>query len=320
MPLMIKFIIQWLSDPDPQMWIGPVLAAAISIAYVLKTNMYRKGFQMAFDNMYNYGVVLRALVFNKLSRLSREGVALQNLGNLTNTMNHDVYKIQMMVRLTNMMSQLPFMIIAGTIYFIIYFGWMAVLFPAFFLISIAFIVICVYLLFKYQKKMIVYTEKRSKLISECLSGIKNIKFESWEDISKERLQDYRKTESKYLFIYLGIRVGLNAFSELFTPLFLLMFVSIYTILYGDMPIDQAYLLISISNMVTMPLKASVTFLDSYASVKLALSRISNLLDNTGEQRAGARRQLACRQHKAAGVDRWLAEQGHAAIFQAERRI
>ena len=158
----------------------------------------------------------------------------------------------------------------GFVYFLIFFNWIAIFFPIMMTSFGILIIIGNFYLFKYQRIMIGFTDKRAKLTAECLSGIKNIKFECWETISVDRLNGYRKKESENLFLYFLIRLLLNSLADIFVPAFLLVFLTIYTSNYGPIPIDKAYLLISLANQGQTPLKALITLIDGWASVKLAL--------------------------------------------------
>jgi ABC-type multidrug transport system fused ATPase/permease subunit len=277
-PLMLKYMIDWLNEEDPPYYIGLLYATGISICYLMKVTFIRKAFASTNIDQYKTGIVLRGLIFEKISKLSREGIANLDLGNLTNILTNDTFRLQLMVRLMMTSYGMPLMAGTGFVYSLIYFNWLAVLFPLFFLVSIAIIVWSNKLLFKYQRQMIGFTDMRGKLIAECLGNIKNIKFECWETITMDRLKDYRREESKNLFSYLFTLNLLCAIFDTYTPLFMLTFLTIYSINYGEIPLDRAYLLITLSNMMYQPVKAFITVLDSFASVKLALKRINKVLE------------------------------------------
>ena len=277
-PVLIKYMVEWLEEKDSLIYKGLVLAALISLCSFLKATLTRRSIYYTFITQYKSGMVMRSIIYSKINLLSRESISNMNLGNLTNILNHDTFKLQLMVRLAILGYSIPIISIMGFVYFFIYFNWLAILFPLFVLVWVIVIVIGNYYLYKYQSQMMVVTDKRGKLITECLTGIKNIKFECWESISMKRLQNYRKKESSYLFKYVFIRIMLNAFVDILTPFFILTFLSIYTSFYDDITISNAYLLISLSNLCNYPLRAFVALIDSYSSVQLALKRINSLLN------------------------------------------
>ena len=155
---------------------------------------------------------------------------------------------------------------------------MAVLFPVFFLIWLAVILFSNYFLHDWQRMVIEQSDKRAKLITESLSSIKNIKFECWEDVVQQRLVKYRARESSYLFKYFLLMSNLNGFNDLFTPIFMLVFLLIYTRVHGDIAIDKAYLLISVTNMISQPMRAMLGLIESLSSVKIALERLNYMLE------------------------------------------
>ena len=277
-PLFIMKIIAWLNDPNANTERGIMWASLISISYISKTIITRNGSGYLAINQYMTGVAIRGILFKNLSSLGREGISYLNIGNLTNIMNHDTAKFQLMMRTIQRSIQLPIMVAAGVAYLIVYFGWMALLFPVFLCLWLAVMLLSNYFLHDWQRMVIGQSDKRAKLITECLTGIKNIKFECWEDIAQQRLAKFRASESSYLFRYFVLICNLSGFNELFTPIFMLAFLSIYTRLHGDITIDKAYLLIAISNMISTPMKAMLTLVDTLSSVKISLERLNEMLE------------------------------------------
>jgi ABC-type multidrug transport system fused ATPase/permease subunit len=276
-PILIKLMIGWLSNPTADLWIGLVLAIAISIAYLSKLTIIRRSTFSAAFNIYYFGMVIRGIVFNKLARVGREAVDKLDVGKLTNVLNHDTLKVQTMVRLSSFVYSLTILAIAALVYFLIFFGWMGFIFPIIFFIFLGLLLVCNQILFRSQRTLISLADKRAKLIAEALAGIKNIKFECWEDITLGRLAELRNKECKYLFVYFFVRVLMNSTMEMFAPTFILIFLWVYNGLHGDMPIDKTFLLVSMGNMIQQPLKATITFIDSYTSTKVSMERLNHFL-------------------------------------------
>jgi len=140
-PIFIKFMIAWLSDPNAEVYIGAIYAGIISLCALCKSNLARKSYYISSLMQLRVGIVMRGIIFEKVSKLSREGASNLDIGNLSNVMNHDTIKLQTIFRLLAFSISVPVIMISGLIYFLIYFNWLAVLFPIFMSIWIIFILI-----------------------------------------------------------------------------------------------------------------------------------------------------------------------------------
>ena len=276
-PLQIKFFIVWISDPYAEWWVGFCWALGICICYMLKINISRRGWHATADLTYSIGVIIRGAVFSKLTRSSREGLSNVNVGLITMVMNHDAMKLQILPRPMNFLYVLPIISVAGFIYLYIYFNWMAVFFPLLAVLWVCGIMFTTKYLYKHLQQILLFSDKRSKLVTESLGFIKNIKFECWEENILAQLGALRDNETKSMSKYFLLRNLMVGFTENFSPAFLLCFLSFYSSFYSAISLDQAYFLVSLSGMVMMPLTAFVSFIDAVTSSRAALQRVDKLM-------------------------------------------
>lgn len=115
------------------------------------------------------------------------------------------------------------------------------------------------------------------MVNEAVSGIKNIKFNAWENIVKKRCGDLRVQETSHNFKYLDIRFILNGLADL-VPVFLnLAFISIYTRYIAELNLTDSLILIAYGNMLMMPTKNTVVAFGTLAGARVSCQRLDKLL-------------------------------------------
>ncbi len=71
-------------------------------------------------------------------------------------------------------------------------------------------------MFKYRKQIIRISDIRAKRMSECITGIRTIKYFGWENIFKKKFQSIRNLESKIIFKS-NLIFGFNDLFMILTP-------------------------------------------------------------------------------------------------------
>ena len=69
-PIFIKLMISWLSEPNPKMYLGAIYAGIISFCAFLKIILNRRSFFLASLMQLKVGMVIRGIIFEKVSKLS----------------------------------------------------------------------------------------------------------------------------------------------------------------------------------------------------------------------------------------------------------
>ena len=87
-------------------------------------------------------------------------------------------------------------------------------------------------------------DKKSKMVSDSILSIKNIKFNAWENLIKEKLHQVRKTDSGFLlgnFTLQGVSAALVAMISSFTGLFCVGYVKL--VLEREMGVVTVYIIL-----------------------------------------------------------------------------
>lgn len=120
-------------------------------------------------------------------------------------------------------------------------------------------------------------DQRGKLVNEAVAGIKNIKFNAWEDLITKKSSKLREKETSHNLRYLGIRFVLNGLADL-VPVFLnLAIISIYTSFISEINLTDSLILIAYGNMLMMPTKNTVVAFGTLAGARISCQRLDKLL-------------------------------------------
>ena len=137
---------------------------------------------------------IMARVFSKSLRLSSRAMSETSTGTIVNLMSNDAQQIQRFANFCNLLWTSPIQISValwlihrevGNAMFI-GFGFMLVLFP---FTGIVFAIVA-----KCRRKILKFSDKRVKLMSQVLSGIRILKFYSWEDAFSKLVLNIRANE------------------------------------------------------------------------------------------------------------------------------
>ena len=148
------------------------------------------------------GVLMRGAmitaVFRKALTLSTRARHIHSNGKLVNHISSDVSRIDFASQFFHMGWTAPVQLIICLIILLVNLGPSALVGFALFVVVVPFQARFMRLLLRFRQKVVVFTDKRAKLLQELLSGIKIIKFFAWEDPYLERIHQVRNSETKYV--------------------------------------------------------------------------------------------------------------------------
>ena len=146
------------------------------------------------------GGLITAIYSRSLSLTARARVNLSN-GELVNHISTDVSRIDFCMGYFHMSWAAPIQLIICLILLLINLGPSALAGFAFLLIGVPVQTYGVKRFFSLRVKSMAWTDKRSKLLQELLSGMRVIKLFSWEVPFLKRISEYRHNEMKYVRIF-----------------------------------------------------------------------------------------------------------------------
>ena len=205
------------------------------------------------------------------------GLKYFETGMITNFITTDVWTIAFSYSFLVRSVPLPFIVTYATIVVWVRFSWVAILLPIIFCITVYLQKVGNQIMNTANNNRLKTSDVRSKVVNETISGIKNIKFNAWEDLILEKTSKMRENESHNSFIYLLVRFFFNGFSDLI-PVFLnLALIQTYDAAIGKLDLSDTLLLIAYGNMLMMPTKETVVAFSSYNAASVSFGRISKLL-------------------------------------------
>lgn len=156
------------------------------------------------------------------------GLKYFETGTITNFITSDVVTIAFNYRYLISLAVVPVMLVFMTAIVFIKFSWAAFILPALFMVMVVLQQKGNNWAQKHNQVRLKTMDQRGKLVNEAVSGIKNIKFNAWEDLIKKKSSQLREQETSHNFKYLDIRFVLNGLADL-VPVFLnLAIISVYT--------------------------------------------------------------------------------------------
>ena len=255
-----------------------VYAAAMFICPMVSSLIAAKSNIIVVHTAVQFRNALVNMIFRKALRLSPESRQRQSTGKIINMFANDTKQIQNLLYIFNNLLVSPLQI-AVTIYLIylqvgvstfIGLGYMVLVTP---LNGVVFGA-----LNKTRKDKMVQTDSRVKLMNEILNGIRVIKYYAWENAFKEKVEEIRVIELRYLkkIAYI-VAIG---FSILFfsTPMILPIIIFYSYIKMGhSLDASRAFTTIALFNMLQMPFAFLPIGIVQYMQSRVSVGRITSFL-------------------------------------------
>lgn len=281
-PIAVKQFVSWLSSPKSNHpstsapgWIwGAVIVVSLTIKIIYK----RRSMFVSFITQYRVGLCLRALIFKKLRSLSTEAIRNLDVGKFSNAISSDIMTIQLAIRFSNILFISPFLLLAITIYLFIEFGWVSLVIPVINILMFFFQIFVNKITTPMIAKKKIYADRRVKFISEVVTGIKNVKFQAWEDQVLKRIEDLRAQECALLKRYISLRLLAMQISDLNSSLCILFFFVFYTVVNGkNLTLAEAYMVISFISQLSAPSKIMNMAIDKMTASQISLERLEKVI-------------------------------------------
>lgn len=186
--------IKWLRDSSQDTWIGFVVAISIAIILLISFVIRHQFFFIAMNTGTRIRKGLTGLIFQKCMKFNQKSLAKASTGKIVTIVSGELQAIEMGLTL------MPYVVISPittTVAFVligINFREAAVIgFLTFILI-----VICQWIISRFTVKWKylegVYSDKRTKVITDSINGIRTIKAYAWEIPFMKLIQKWRRSQ------------------------------------------------------------------------------------------------------------------------------
>nr|XP_045598881.1 multidrug resistance-associated protein 1-like [Procambarus clarkii] len=258
-PYVLGLLIQFIGDEDQPAWIGYFYAAILFGSAEIFSFMRNLAFRRFFILNMKINASVKAAVYRKAMQLSPSARREFTLGDIVNLMAVDAHRLGGAAQVLTQMWGIP------VIFFLAFTSLWQRLGPAvlagigMFLFLIPVNAIIVSKLKKLQADQMIYKDKRVKLISEIISGIKVLKFYAW---------DFTEIGT-----YIVQRKGFATIVIAMTTFMTYLLISVENVL----DVETAFVSIVLFNLIRMPINQLPNLIAQLIQASVAVKRLQKFI-------------------------------------------
>jgi ABC-type multidrug transport system fused ATPase/permease subunit len=218
-------------------------------------------------------------VYKKAFDISNEGRQDYTTGEITNLMSVDSSRLQNLTPYLHMVWS-SLLQIAVSIYLLsLQVGWSVLAGLGFMILMVPLNIVLMKRLSVYQRQIMLNKDKRLKMMSEILNGIRIIKFFTWEESYIAAANGIRQIEVDTLRGSSYLRAT-TLFSWMVTPVFVALFTFLSFSLSGhELTASVAFTSVALFNVLRFPLNMLPSVLSNLVDSNIAMNRIAKYLNN-----------------------------------------
>uniref|UniRef100_A0A6G1SHL7 ABC-type glutathione-S-conjugate transporter n=1 Tax=Aceria tosichella TaxID=561515 RepID=A0A6G1SHL7_9ACAR len=280
-PILLGKLINFVSSNTEPSWRGYFYAFALFLLSMIQSIFDNREQYLTNTNVMLVKTCLTAATYGKTLRLSNQGRKRYTTGEIVNLMSVDTQKIADFVSSVNSLWSAPMQL---TISMIMLYQQLGVAIFAGLAVMIVNIPLNRWITQKlgyYQKKVMHEKDKRIKLLSEMINGIKIIKIHAWEESFRQRTEAIRASEIANLIKQIWYSAFITfAFTSL--PFFVaLASFATFVLIDSNNVLDAstAFVSLSLFNIIRFPLAILPLLLQSLALFKVSLRRMNKFLES-----------------------------------------
>lgn len=199
------------------------------------------------------------------------------VGAVTSLMTMDIYQIENAFRFIPVAIQVPGIVLAISAIVYFTFGLLCLVIPSVFLLNFLMQYCITSQMSQLTKERLFIADKRAKLMSESLTGIKNVKFNAWEDTIEEKANSFRKEESSKVEDYFRRRITFDGVGNMISIIIISIMLILYSLGKDELDIGDTLALIACGNMLTFPSKILVVGMNFLKNASVSYQRVERFL-------------------------------------------
>ncbi|ELP94857.1 canalicular multispecific organic anion transporter, putative [Entamoeba invadens IP1] len=270
-PILIQFLVSWVSQEDPEEYVGYCYLIGIAIMQVFTSFCFQLSIKWTFVLSLRLRNGLISMIYAKSLKLN--SASIEETGKLVNLMSNDSMLF---------VEQLPQVITGATapILFFIVCIILLVLVIYWALIPIALCLVCVAInifvsriISHFFRKSQMCSDRRLSFFSEILRNIKFIKYNAWEDPLKHRLTQLRNKEMYSMFgTMCGRSTVITLMLEL-TPLMAFILYLVFILRKDKLEVGTVFATICYFNCIRLPFMNFGYFVAAALTFKVSINRL-----------------------------------------------
>ena len=179
-PVFIKLFLDWLQNPLAEDWKGFVYATVLTCVLITRAFLSQNAMQLLHSGAIVINNYIGCLIAEKISNLPPGARKYISTAKITNFLTSDIRSVQGCAMTIHQMVITPVLIIIYTVMIIYATKWVGLFVPLILIICVP-IQVKINKLFMMQTKgRMILADQRAKLVSQIITGVKNIKFNAWE--------------------------------------------------------------------------------------------------------------------------------------------
>ncbi|TYJ53516.1 hypothetical protein B9479_005847 [Cryptococcus floricola] len=217
-------------------------------------------------------------IYQQALQFTQKSRGLIPNGKLVNHISTDTSRIDFAAGLFHMLWTSPIQMVIIIIILIVQIGYSALPGIGLLLITTPFQAYLMKFLFTYRGKAAKWTDKRAKILQEALGSMRIVKYMAWEAPFLDRIHGFRKMELKYIRQLLTLRAGIMAFATSLPVLASILSFVTYSLTSHSLEAAKIFTVITLFQLLRLPLAIWPMALSSTADALNALSRLEGVFD------------------------------------------
>lgn len=273
-PIFLLYFLDWIQRKEYKVWEGYVYATILFVVGITKSMLAQHAMHTLHQGACVISNYVGAMISEKVSNLPPGARKYLSIGQITNFLTTDIKGIQGSVMMIHQLLVTPLILL-------VYIGMIIAVTKWAGLIVLGIIIVCVPVQLKLNqlavvqsRKRLILADKRSKLITQIINGVKNIKFNAWEQIMIDQLDDIRKQEKGLVVLNFLISGLAGSVSKLIPPLCTVAVIWSYNKIYNPpLSIGETFYIITLFNLFLQPINVLMFALISFASATASSTRL-----------------------------------------------
>ncbi|KAH9075967.1 hypothetical protein Ae201684P_012457 [Aphanomyces euteiches] len=272
-PMVIKYIIAFLSDPSADLSTGLYYALAIFFSGVVQSFSLRQYFFLCFETGLRFRSAVVTAVYQKSLVLAASAKAKKSTGEITNLMSIDAQRLQ---EITNYLHAIWYALFQICISSFLLYLQLGVAFIAGVIVMLLIIPTTAAIsrmMRSLQRALMEVKDERVKVVYEVLSGIKVIKLQAWENSFANRVMQFRSNELDRLRTYIYARSGSSMVFNGVPSLVTVASFFAYIYLGNSLDVGTALTSLSLFNILRFPLFMLPNVINSLVEAQVSFGRL-----------------------------------------------
>ncbi|XP_059352167.1 multidrug resistance-associated protein 1-like isoform X3 [Daphnia carinata] len=279
-PQILSLLIGFVEDTSQESWKGYLYAVILTLTAMLQTLILGQYFQRMFVIGMQIRTSIVSSIYRKAIKISNSARKESTVGEIVNLMSVDAQRFMDLTTYLNMLWSAPLQI-GLAIYFLYQIlgpsvfaglGVMILLIPVNGVLANA--------TKKLQIQQMKYKDKRVKMMSEILSGIKVLKLYAWEPSFQAQVEEIRSKEIHVLKQAAYLNAG-TSFIWTCAP-FLVSLMSFMTFVLSDpnniLTPEIAFVSLSLFNLIRMPMTILPILIIQFIQASVSIKRLNKFMN------------------------------------------